>query len=418
MRTRMPHPSRCLARWRGLDPLTRREWRWTVADWLYALGTVLLTLQFQIQSMDGWGLAGAWTGELFEAESARYGPELPGLLYYGLPVLGVTATMLVRRAQPLWLLGSALVLLLGFGNVVPVLVAVYSHAVHARGPLSPVAWSLAYAVGIALAFREAVDIALMGAMAVLLLLALGLYVGTRRELVDGLRERAERLDRERHLLAERAVSAERNRIAREMHDVVAHRVSLIVLHAGGLEVSTSDPRALETAGLIRGTGRQALGELRDILGVLREHPSGPAPARPRPQPTLAGVPELLDEWREAGMSVELRDGLTGADDLPLAVQRAAFQVVKEGVTNAAKHAAGADVTVTLRLGAGRLTVEVANAEPPSDLVPPPTSGYGLSGLRERVDELEGRLTSEETADGGWRLSAELPAAVDAEPEPV
>ncbi|MFE1166704.1 sensor histidine kinase [Nocardiopsis sp. NPDC058789] len=418
MRTRIPHPSRCLARWRGLDPLTRREWRWTVADWLYALGTVLLTLQFQIQSMDGWGLAGTWMRELFEAESARYGPELPGLLYYVLPVLVVTATMLVRRARPLWLLGSALVLLLGFGNVVPVLVAVYSHAVHARGPLSPVVWSAAYAAGIVLAFREAADIVFMGVTAVLLLLAVGLYVGTRRELVDGLRERAERLDREQHLLAERAVSAERNRIAREMHDVVAHRVSLIVLHAGGLEVSTSDPRALETAGLIRGTGRQALGELRDILGVLREQPSAPAPTRPRPQPTLGRVRELLDEWRAAGMTVELRDGLTGGHDLPPAVQRTAFQVVKEGVTNAAKHAAGADVTVTLQPDAGCLTVDVTNAEPPGDLVPPPASGYGLSGLRERVDALGGRLTSEGTPDGGWRLSAALPTTVDAEPEPV
>ncbi|WP_110048645.1 sensor histidine kinase [Nocardiopsis sp. L17-MgMaSL7] len=416
MRTRIPLPSRCLARWRDLDPLSRREWRGTAADWLYALGTLLFTVQFQIQALDGWGLAGAWTDTLLETQSELYGPELPGLLYVAAPALCASAAMLVRRTRPLWLLVLAFLLLLGFGNIVPALVAVYSYAAFARSPLAPVAWSLCFAAVVVVVYQDEAQFVFMGVMAVLLILALGLYVGTRRQLVDGLTERAERLDRERHLLAERAVSAERNRIAREMHDVVAHRVSLIVLHAGGLEVSTSDPRALETAGLIRGTGRQALGELRDILGVLRQQPSGPAPGQP--QPTLERVRELLDEWREAGMTVELRDGLPGAGDLPLTVQRAAFQVVKEGVTNAAKHAAGADVTVSVRVDGETLTVEVANAEPPSDLVPPPESGYGLSGLRERVDALGGRLTSEETPDGGWRLTAELPAVADARSAPA
>ncbi|WP_017582172.1 sensor histidine kinase [Nocardiopsis valliformis] len=409
--------ARPLEYWRGLDPHFRRERRWVAADWLYALGTLPLTAQFQIQSMDGWGLAGAPVGELFESGAARYGPELPGTLYFLLPVLCASAAMLVRRSRPLWLLGVAFVLLLGFANVIPVFVAVYSHAVHARGPLSPVLWSLGYTAAMAFVYRdEPGGTGFMAVMLLLLLLALGLYVGTRRQLVDGLRERAERLDRERHLLAEQAVSAERNRIAREMHDVVAHRVSLIVLHAGGLEVSTSDPRALEVAGLIRGTGRQALGELRDILGVLRQQPAGPPPTQP--QPALAQVRELVDEWCEAGMRIDLRGGIPDGDGIPLAAQRTAFQVVKEGVTNAAKHAAGAEVRVSIHHNAGALAVEVANGVPPGRLVPPPESGFGLSGLRERVAAVGGELTAEPGADGGWRLRAELSAVAEEEHEPV
>src|SRR5699024_5740819 len=104
---------------------------------------------------------------------------------------------------------------------------------------------------------------------------------TRRQLIDRLHERAERLEREQHLMAEQAITAERTRIAREMHDVVAHRVSLMVLHAGGLEVSSTDERAAETAGVIRTTGREALAELRNILGVLRDETTEAAPTAPQ-----------------------------------------------------------------------------------------------------------------------------------------
>uniref|UniRef100_UPI000ABA6EF9 sensor histidine kinase n=1 Tax=Nocardiopsis listeri TaxID=53440 RepID=UPI000ABA6EF9 len=218
----------------------------------------------------------------------------------------------------------------------------------------------------------------------------GLWIGTRRELVERLRERAERLEREQHMMAEQAITAERTRIAREMHDVVAHRVSLMVLHAGGLEVSSIDERTERAAGLIRTTGREALTELRGILGVLREEEGQAAPTAP--QPVLADVEGLVAQWRGAGMDVVCEhDGERGV--LPLGVQRTAFRVVQEALTNAAKHATGARVRVGLCYGVGRLEVEVSNGPVPGVVHSPPRSGYGLTGLRERVALAGGEVSA-------------------------
>jgi len=405
---RLPRP---LERWHRLEPQRRRELRLAAADWLYALGPLLVGLQFQVQSIDGWGLAGGAVGALFEEQSARYGSALPGLLYFVLPVLCAAAATLVRRTRPLWLTSVALVLLLGFANPVPAMVAVYSYASHSGRALYPLLWGLSYAASMMVVYRtEGGGLAVTAVMALLSLLVLGFYVGTRSQLVDSLQERAERLERERHLLAERAVGAERTRIAREMHDVVAHRVGFIVLHAGGLEVSSTDPRAVETAELIRTAGRQALGELRDILGVLRDRPADlPTPLT---RPTLDGVGELVAEWKGAGMRVELLDPLPG-EGIPLAVQATAFHIVREGLTNAAKHATGAQVEVGIRHGAGALRIEVTNGPPPALAEPAPSSGFGLPGLRERVAAVGGELVAQARPRGGWRLSAELATGEDA-----
>ncbi|WP_033352531.1 sensor histidine kinase [Nocardiopsis xinjiangensis] len=412
MHTRTGLLARPLRLWRGLGAQRQRELWLMVTDWCCALAVLFFGLLFQIQSLEGWGLVGGAMGDLFERESDRYGSLLPGLLYIGLPVLLAAAVTLARRHRPPLLMGVALILLAGFGNIVPALIAVYSSPVHFPRRALLAVWSTALVVAAWAVFaQEDAGVSVMAVLGLLLLLMLGLYVGTRRQLVEGLRERAARLEREQHLLAEQAVGAERTRIARDMHDVVAHRVSLIVLHAGGMEVSTADPHAAEAAEFIRGTGRQALGELRDILGVLREYPRSSVSA---PQvPDLSRLRGLVAEWKAAGMDVELSGRLSW--NAPAAVQGVAHQVVREALTNAAKHATGAQVRVAVEHAEGALEVTVANGPARGNVMPVPSSGFGLAGLREQVDGEGGRLEAHERADGGWELSARLPVEESARP---
>ncbi|WP_017602624.1 sensor histidine kinase [Nocardiopsis alkaliphila] len=395
------------ARWRRLDSTRLRELRLVTADWLWAVLPLPLSLQFQIVSLDGWGLWGGPMGALIEQESARYGSLLPGLLYIGLPVLFASAVTLLRREYPLWLMGVAFVLLLGFANPLPMLVAVYSHAAHSRSPVYSAVWGAVYVVTVVVVYREEGGVTIsMVVSTTLALLVLGLFVSTRRRLLESLRERAERLERERYLLAEQAIAAERTRIAREMHDVVAHRVSLIVLHAGGLEVATAESSTATTAELIRRTGRQALGELRDILGVLREDSVIAAPKHPRSE--LEDIRELIAQWREAGMRVEFHPNASSIEDLAPNVRRMAFHVVKEALTNAAKHATGAQVCVRLDRLPRALRVEVVNGAAPETAPLGPRSGFGLIGLRERVAAMGATMDVGPDAEGGWRLTVELP----------
>jgi signal transduction histidine kinase len=259
-----------------------------------------------------------------------------------------------------------------------------------------------------------------------LFLALGAYVGARRDLVASLRERAARAESERELRAEQARLGERTRIAQEMHDVLAHKVSLIALHAGGLELNPdAGPEQVErSAMLIRSTARQALEDLRDVLGVLRadETADGAALA---PQPKLSDVRRLVDASRAAGVSVELvvegdavaicadeAQPAAGAEaTAPMSEQlgRTAYRVVQEGLTNVHKHARGAATTVRLAGERGRsLEVSVANVRPVAAGSLLPGSGAGLVGLRERVELAGGTLTAGARPGGGWVLTAGLP----------
>ena len=174
----------------------------------------------------------------------------------------------------------------------------------------------------------------------------GLYARTRRELVASLRERAERLEADQQRSAEQAREAERRRIAREMHDVLAHQLSLLSVHAGALEYRPDAPpgEITRAAAVIRASAAAALRELRQVITVLRE--DSDAAAGP-PQPELAQLPALLEESRAAGMTLREHLDLTKAEPLPAAAQRAAYRVVQEGLTNARKHAPGAIVNVTI-----------------------------------------------------------------------
>ena len=243
-----------------------------------------------------------------------------------------------------------------------------------------------------------------GAVLVLLPGAVGIYVRTRAQLLAALRERAERAEAEQELLARDAVLTERTRIAREMHDAVGHRVSLMVLQAGAIEMAAADAgRVQELAGNVQTAGRQALDELRQMVGVLRgSEVDDDAPLGP--QPGLDDVPRLIDHAREAGMTVELRGDLPAVDP---AVGRAAFRIVQEALTNAGKHAPGAEVCVTVEQRPGELVVRVVNG--PGGAVRAVSGGFGLVGLAERVRTLGGRFTAEPRLDGGFLVEAVLPA---------
>ncbi|MFL9652277.1 sensor histidine kinase [Streptomyces sp. PB17] len=236
--------------------------------------------------------------------------------------------------------------------------------------------------------------------------AAGMAVGARRVEVRSLRERAESAEREQSARAAQARALERNRIAREMHDVLAHRISLVAMQAGVLDHRGGDLSADENRVLVRGIAEgshQALEELREVLGVLRADPGRPEP----PQPSLDRVPDLVADTRASGLDVRLTSAVTATP--PDGVGRTCYRIVQEGLTNAAKHAPGAVVWVTLD-GAegGTLDVGVRNGPAPLRPARPPASGFGLLGLGERVAVAGGELGHRPTTDGGYVLTARLP----------
>jgi signal transduction histidine kinase len=253
---------------------------------------------------------------------------------------------------------------------------------------------------------------LAGVIGALIWALWGAYVGARRDLVTSLRDRAARAEDERELRAEQARLAERARIAREMHDVLAHKVSLIALQAGGLEVNpgVGTEQVQQTAGLIRATAREALQDLRGVLGVLREQPAAAVDGSDlAPQPGLSQVAALVSASRLAGVQVTLTNEVT---DLPNTLGRTIFRVVQESLTNVHKHARGAATEIVISPGVANgvpgVGVSVSNRRPVAAGSLLPGSGAGLIGLRERVELVGGTLRAGPTSDGGWRVDAWLP----------
>ena len=231
----------------------------------------------------------------------------------------------------------------------------------------------------------------------------GLFVRARRELVRSLRERAERLEAEQRMRVAQARDAERRRIAGEMHDVLAHRVTLLAVHAGALEFRPGAPpeEIAQAAGVIRESAQAALQELRDVIGLLREDNGELEP----PQPTLDAIPALIEESRAAGMHVRSRIDVGGGEAM---VGRTAYRVVQEGLTNARKHAPASAVEVTVSAPEGDLVVEIRSR--PSTVPPAPLAGAGtgLIGLAERVSLAGGELVHGRDPAGDFRLRATLP----------
>ena len=242
-----------------------------------------------------------------------------------------------------------------------------------------------------------------------LLTAAGSYIGARRDLLNALRDRAAQAEEQQELRAEQAMLAERARIAREMHDVLAHKVSLIAMHAGALEVNAAagPEQVRQTAGVIRTTAREAMEDLRDVLGVLRAGSDGDGTDL-APPPRGADIERIVEASRTAGVRTDLT---MEVGELPDAVARTVHRVVQEALTNVHKHARDAATSVRITGdGAHGVTVEVVNRRPVGSAALLPGSGTGLLGLRERIALVGGTLESGPTPDGGWRVVAWLPAA--------
>ncbi len=251
-------------------------------------------------------------------------------------------------------------------------------------------------------------------VAVALCVFVGAFVGARRDLVTSLRERAERAEHEQVLRADQARLAERTRIAREMHDVLAHRISLVALHAGGLEVrpDVGADQVEATAATIRETARTALEDLRRVLGVLRAPSTVSAAesaAELAPQPTLVDVRRLVESTREAGVAAEFRTDVPVHAEVPAELGRTVYRVVQEALTNVHKHAPSAQTVVTVSGEVGRdMIVSVVNAPPRGRSAGLPGAGSGLVGLSERVVLADGTITSGPEPGGGFAVRARLP----------
>jgi signal transduction histidine kinase len=249
------------------------------------------------------------------------------------------------------------------------------------------------------------------------LLVWGMYLGSRRELMWTLRDRAERAEAEQELRVSQGRSNERARIAREMHDVLAHRISLITMHAGALAYRTdlSAEEMRETAELIQTKSHEALTDLRHVLGVLRSE-DGAAALQERPQPTFEDLSALVVEAQASGMRVQYDDRVDDAAAMPEQVGRTAYRIVQEGLTNARKHAPDTAVLVSLA-GSPDAGVDITIRNPARSLHSPrrtggnglstPGAGLGLVGLGERAKLSGGRLDTR-SEGGTFELHGWLP----------
>lgn len=239
-------------------------------------------------------------------------------------------------------------------------------------------------------------------------LALGREVFQRRQTVELLEERAERAEREREEEAARAVAAERARIARELHDVVAHQMTVMTLQAEGARriARDQDPRVVEALDTIRGSGHEALSEMRRMVGLLR---TGPEDFDLAPQPGVDRLDELVGQMRDAGLSVEIaREGR--ARPLAPGVDVNVYRIVQESLTNVIRHGGpGVTATVTLTYLSDSVRVDVVDdGRGGATALNGDSGGHGLVGMRERVALLDGRLEAGPRPGGGFEVHAMIP----------
>jgi len=341
---------------------------------------------------------------LFEVNQRATSPVEPPWLFELDQVVGAAgcAALWLRRRWPVQL-GVALVLLSAVFELVAgaMLAALFTVAVHRPKRVSFALFLLSLVCAGTYSLARAEPELPTG---VLLMLGVatqsaafgwGLVIQHQRQLVARARTEAQ-------LRTEQAQLEAREAVAREMHDVLGHRLSLLSVHAGALEFRPDAPAEdiARAARVIRESAHQALQDLREVIGVLR------APVGELPQPTVADIPELVAESRRAGMDVELRTDVTGVP--PDTAGRTAYRVVQEALTNARKHAPGATVSIAVTGSAGTgLTVVVENGAPEraGEAGEP---GQGLTGLAERVGLAGGRLDHGPTPGSGWRVEAWLP----------
>ena len=337
-----------------------------------------------------------------------------------LVVLGVaTASAVLMSLSVWWVPGLLVTPVDGSGVWVPLAApfAAYSAVVYSSRPRG--AWVLTGVLTLVatrlweLSFAVAASGVLLTAVPALL----GMYVAARRGLIVALTERAERAEREQFLLAERARAEERVRLAGEMHDVVTHRVSLMVLQAGALRVVSSDERVRAEAEGLRAAGCQALEELRDLVGVLRSPESAVGLMGSGVGGSGSGVgvgdwglSVLVEECRAVGVEVELSESGDRSASSPV-VARTAYRIVQEALTNVRKHAPGSGVRVEVRYEADRVRLRVRNSAPTAVVdreLASSGSGSGLKGLRQRVELVGGTFESGPRPDGGFCVESVLP----------
>ena len=322
--------------------------------------------------------------------------------------LVASAALYWRRSRPLAVFAvtfAATLLSLAFGQVemvgVAMLFALYSVGRYVANDL----WSrLALAAALVwVTISSLLDRVTVVEIAFGLLFISVVWYAGRRVRIRG--QRAAQLERERAAEARRAIAEERTRIARELHDVVAHRVSLMTVQAGAAKtVAADDPESASQAmHEVEKAGRQALDELRHLLGVLRPDAESETLG---PQSGLADVPRLVDQFRAAGLEVELAmDAARG--DLPARVDLSAYRIVQEALTNVLRHAGpGTRAEVRLTAGAGDVAIEVLDNGRGATIAP--GSGHGIVGMRERALLLGGSLDAGPRPGGGFQVVARLP----------
>ena len=343
------------------------------------------------------------------ASGAEQDRLLLGLLFG----LVATVPLLVRRRWPFAVLAVTLAAAIATPvdgqYVFPIMVALYtigstrSWEATIGAAAAPVAAGFIYilAGGPEFAYDDLIAVGLTCAVAA----GLGLFVQSRRASLEALQERAERLDRERELLAERAVAEERVRIAQELHDVVAHNVSLIVVQAQALGATVPGERVAESTAQIAELGREAMAEMHRTLKLLRA--GDDESAERAPQPGLADLDDLLERSRAAGLRVELA---VEGDPRPLAqsVDLSAFRILQEALTNIIKHAGRAHTTVLLGYRADALELVVTDSGDGAPAQAATPGGHGLVGMRERAALFGGTLTAGPRGDHGFEVHAVLP----------
>jgi signal transduction histidine kinase len=367
---------------------------------------------------------------------ASWWPAHPGTLAW--IMLGLQAiaclSLVVRRRAPL----TVMAILAAFTLAVTLLIspagaltpahpgnvwAPYATALAAYGPVlyrrdrrTAFIAIAVFAVIVARPWQPSITVITIGVLRVAIGPLLALYFIARRRLVQALTERAERAERERHLLAEQARAEERARLAGEMHDVVSHRVSLMVLQAGALRMTATDEPTRQAAEELRASGCQALDELRDLVGILRTAPESDQ------TPGTQGLAELIAESTSVGTPAELVEEGDPALASPV-IGRTAYRIVREALTNVRKHAPGARVVVRVAYDPAQVRLTVRNTAPagPGTVLAGTAiagtalastgSGLGIAGLRQRIELVHGTFRAGPAPDGGFSVDATLPAYV-------
>lgn len=387
---------------------TRRDWAADLALVLFAACFAAVSSQ-SIPVADGIGPA--WRA----ADQAAGGLACAAVLLRRRWPVPLAVVLLVAGTQAHYLTGPALVAVFTVAATRPWRVTAWVAAL-AFAPLPVFLWQLPDMPGERAGAAVTYFALIAGAI------GWGLFRRSRQQLIASLRERAELAEADAESRAARVRMEAREEIAREMHDVLGHRLSLLSVHAGALEYNPGAPPAevARAAGVIRESAHLALHDLREVIGVLRSGTGADGAEGERPQPELADLERLVAEARAAGGRIELTGPPEGPVPPPL-VGRTAYRIVQEALTNVRKHAPGATVRVRVAGAPGdRLTVQVHSTHPPGPApgtgTPPGTGpdrgpgaggGQGLIGLAERARLAGGELTAG-PGDGGFRVDAWLP----------